>query len=88
MATLPQVGGQMQSAPPDIPPMPTVPPSIPNYLRVLNIWLTQQLASKVPAQSAVPSIMLLSPGGVTWKLTVQDNGSFIGERVTPGSKPT
>jgi hypothetical protein len=86
MAAIPGLNTPVGAPPPDIPSMPKAPPQLVDYLRRLNTWMNQQLQSKIPMSTAVPSIMLISsPGGLVWKLTVSDNGTFTAVQVPPGS---
>jgi hypothetical protein len=88
MAAITKIGSPVGAPPPDLPDLAGSTPNLPDYLRRFATWANQQLQSKVPQNSAVPSILLISsPGGIIWKLTVADNGTFTAVQVPPGSTP-
>lgn len=85
MAALSGINAPIGAPPPDIPPMPGAPTNLADYLRRLNAWINQQLQSKIPQKSAVPAVLFLSPSGITWQLSVLDNGNFQTTQITPGA---
>lgn len=73
-----------------------LPPNIPSavgqqvlhdYLARLNAWISTGLQSKVPVNTAVGGILLQSPGGKVYKLTVTDAGALTATAVPLGSNP-
>jgi hypothetical protein len=76
--------------------MTTLPPNIPSavgasvlhdYLMRLNSWLYTSLQSKLTMNTAVNGILLQSPGGKVYNITVTDAGAVTATLVTLGSHP-
>jgi hypothetical protein len=78
-------------APPDLPNMPDVSPTLSGYLRNFALWCRHGFAAKLDSNVALPGIMLQAfdaPAGTTppvWLLRVQSNGSFVAEQVPLGT---
>jgi hypothetical protein len=62
--------------PPDLPSMPDVSSTLTNYLRTFSLWCRQGFAAKLNANSALPGILMQSPGGKVFKITVNDSGAL------------
>lgn len=74
-----------QVSPPDLGPMEKSDPVLVAYLRRLGLWMTTQLQTKLPIRTATPFVLLLSPNGTVYRLTVDDSGALITTNVPAGT---
>jgi uncharacterized membrane protein YjjB (DUF3815 family) len=56
-----------------------------NYLRAFSLWCRNGFRTKMDTTAAVPGILLLSPGGSVYQLTVADDGAVTTTAVALGS---
>lgn len=80
--------------PPDLPNMPDVSSSLSNYLRNFALWCRHGFADKLPANQALPGVMMQAydaPAGVApnvFILRVNQQGQFVASPVPlGGGKP-
>jgi hypothetical protein len=70
--------------PPDLPAV-HVDQALTNYLRRFSSWAVAQFQAKVPLNTAVKSVLLVSPGGAVFEIGVGDDGRLTTTPITPGS---
>jgi hypothetical protein len=86
----PQPSPASLQPPPDVPHDPGVSNVLANYLRGFALWCRQGFAAKLPADTALPGILLqaydAAPGTTpaVWMLRVASNGSFTAHQVSVG----
>jgi hypothetical protein len=86
----PQPSPSSDLPPPDVPHDPKVSDTLANYLRTFALWARNGFANKLPANTALPGVMLqafdAAPGATpaVWMLRVQSNGSFVAHQVSVG----
>jgi hypothetical protein len=74
--------------PPPVPAGAVVSEILGNYLRNFSLWTRNGFASKLDVSSAAPGILLLSPGGLAFRITVDDTGALKSVQVPlGGGKP-
>jgi hypothetical protein len=56
-----------------------------NYLRTFSLWCRNGFRTKMDITAAAPGILLLSPGGSVYQLTVADDGTVTTAAVALGS---
>ena len=60
-----------------IPPLPTAEAfAIQRYLRDFSQWVQDELRGKVPKDTAVGSVLLVSPAGKVYSVGVADDGTL------------
>jgi hypothetical protein len=75
-----------QIAPPDIPPSIN-PIGLRQYFQHLNSWIFQSLKNKIDINEATHGVILVSPAGKVWRITVTDAGAVTTTAVPLGSHP-
>jgi hypothetical protein len=69
--------------PPDIPI--EVEPKLYAYLARLNAWAFESFKGKIPVKEATHAVLLMSPGGKVYSITVTDAGALTTTLVPLGS---
>jgi hypothetical protein len=86
MATFPTAPAPQP--PPNLPTIQGQPAQLTNYLQTFALWCRGMFQSKLDANVALPAIILLSPGGLAFRLTVDDAGALTSTQVPlGGGKP-
>lgn len=73
--------------PPDLPNIPNIQPELAEYLRRVTMWAAKQFTFKVPIDTATHGVLLQSPSGKVYAITVDDSGTLIATLVPLGSHP-
>jgi hypothetical protein len=86
----PQPSPASLQPPPDVPNDPKISEALTQFLRTFSLWCRRGFATKLPADTALPGILLqafdAAPGTTpaVWMLRVQSNGSFVAHQVSVG----
>jgi hypothetical protein len=60
-----------------LPPIPVIQdPNVTEYIRQLSMALNKEFAARPTKDQAVHSVLLLSPGGKVYSVTVADDGTL------------
>jgi hypothetical protein len=74
-------------APPELPNIPKIQPELADYLRRFAMWVNKQFQYKISTDIAVDNVMLISPSGKVYRITVGDSGTLTTTLVPLGSHP-
>ena len=74
-------------APPDLPNIPNIQPEMADYLRRFATWANKQMQYKISTDIAIDGLLLISPSGKVYKISVNDSGVVTSTLVPLGSHP-
>ena|SRR5215472_5033246 len=83
---MPNLTAPAAQPPPNVPSMPDVSAVLTTYLRTFALWCRNGFADKLSATTALPDMMLLSPGGLVYKIKIGDGGLLTSTPIALGGK--
>jgi hypothetical protein len=79
---------QAEQPPPDLPSIPGLNDQLAQYLRNFSLWCRGGFRERQDMNVAAPGVLLLSPGGKVFQVTVSDAGAVTATAVPlGGGKP-